>query len=291
MDAKKGDVVLEVCCEASVENVVNAFKGGAIRVELCAALGEGGTTPSIGAVVSVVREVSRKKMKGDISKKCEIHVMIRPRGGDFVYSSDEVRTMIANIKAMKRAGCDGVVFGCLEEDGSICVEVLKRLVKSSKPELQVTFHRAFDMCESRLKSLSILIENGVDRVLTSGGEDDAMSGHTCIANLVKHANGLIVIAAGAGVKHDNVSQLIALTHVSHLHASSACMKRVESKMKFRNKRVTMGRSSQEYTRKIVSEERVRELISKIQFEQMDELSDNLEMLVKSLNLLPGTKKK
>lgn len=102
-----------------------------------------------------MREVARLKMKGDISKKCEVHVMIRPRGGDFVYNADEIYTMIANVKAMKRAGCDGVVYGCLGEDGSIEVDNMKQLVRASKPELQVTFHRAFDMCVSMYKALDV----------------------------------------------------------------------------------------------------------------------------------------
>ena len=154
-EKEKDTVVLEVCCEASVENVINAFQGGAHRVELCSSLLQGGTTPSIGAVLNVVREVARRKIDGEIPKKCEVHVMIRPRGGDFVYTYDEVRAMIANVKAMKRAGCDGVVFGCLTVDGSIEVDVLKQLVRASKPELQVTFHRAFDMCVSMSKALHV----------------------------------------------------------------------------------------------------------------------------------------
>ena len=283
------------------------FKEGHIG-ELCSSLLQGGTTPSIGACLTW-REVARRKIDGEIPKKCEVHVMIRPRGGDFVYTYDEVRAMIANVKAMKRAGCDGVVFGCLTVDGSIEVDVLKQLVRASKPELQVTFHRAFDMCVSMSKSLHVrsvlfyrevehtsqhkqlLVENGVDRVLTSGGADNALSGATDIAKLVKRAKGLIIIAAGAGVKHSNVSKLIALTSVSHVHASSACMTTVESRMKFRNKRVSMGKGSKEYTHQVVSEEKVRELISKIQFEKMDELTDNLEMLVESLNLLPSVRRK
>ena len=154
-EKEKDTVVLEVCCEASVENVINAFQGGAHRVELCSSLLQGGTTPSIGAVVNVVREVAKRKIDREIPKKCEVHVMIRPRGGDFVYTHDEVRVMIANVKAMKRAGCDGVVFGCLGVDGSIQVDVLKQLVGASKPELQVTFHRAFDMCVSMSKALHV----------------------------------------------------------------------------------------------------------------------------------------
>ena len=135
----------------------------------------------------------------------------------------------------------------------------------------------------------VLVEIGVDRVLTSGGAVDALSGAVEIRKLVKHAGDYIVIAAGAGVKHSNVSKLLALTHVSHVHAFSACLKRVESKMKFRNKHVSMGKDSEEYTHQVVSEERVRELVSNIQFEVMDELTDNLEKLVKSLNLLPSAR--
>ncbi len=258
------DLCLEVCCEASIENTLSAFRGGARRVELCASLKDGGTTPSIGSISIVSKAVKSLKKSGKISKASEIHVMIRPRGGDFVYSPEEVSIMVENIKAIKRMDVHGVVFGCLSEDGTIDVDILNVLVQSAKPELRITFHRAFDMCISREKSLDVLMNVGVDRVLTSGGHRDAMAGVKELARLRKRVEGHgIIIAAGAGVNQINVNEILRQTNLSHVHASSACMKIVESRMKYRNNNVMMGVKSEEYFRKIVCEEKVRALISKM----------------------------
>lgn len=248
-------VFVEVCCEALVENVRDAFQGGAARVELCAALKDGGTTPSIGALTCIMREVKAKGWRG------EVHVMIRPRGGDFVYSSSEVDIMIADIKQAKECGVNGVVLGCLRRDGKVNVKSLTRLMEAAKPDLEVTFHRAFDMCADMFDALEILIRVSVDRVLTSGGARNATIGSGAIRELVARASGRrVVIAIGAGLNRENVRSIITSTGATHVHACSACMKTVDSDMQYRKSDVEMGPDSSEYARRCVCATRVRDFV-------------------------------
>ena len=153
----------EICIN-SPESAVAAQQGGADRVELCANLLEGGTTPSLGAV-----KLARERIE------IGLHVIIRPRGGDFLFNEFEVETMKEDIVAIKACGADGVVIGSLLPDGTIDRPQIETLIKLARP-MSVTFHRAFDMCQDPAKSLEELIDMGVDRVLTSGQEESVIEG-------------------------------------------------------------------------------------------------------------------
>ena len=188
----------EVCVD-SIAGIRAAREADAERVELCANLLEGGITPSLGTIL-VARKVADIKL----------HVMIRPRGGDFLYDEDEIATMEADIASAKSAGVDGVVFGVLERDGRIDLAATERLVARARP-VSVTFHRAFDMTPEPLIALETLIELGVDRILTSGQEPTAYEGAERIAELIKAAVGRLIVMPGGGITARNASRVAAIT--------------------------------------------------------------------------------
>ncbi len=148
---------IEVCAN-SAASCVAAEQGGAVRVELCAGIPEGGTTPSYGEMVTARRAIG-----------IQLNVIIRPRGGDFLYTPAEMQTMLLDIEAAKAAGADGVVFGCLRADGTIDVERNAELMAAAGG-LSTTFHRAFDVCRDPFEALEEIIALGFDRILTSGQE-------------------------------------------------------------------------------------------------------------------------
>lgn len=152
---------------------MNAEKGGAARVELCSNLVEGGTTPSLGML---------KVVKGAVD--VPVFVMIRPRGGDFLYSDTEFQVMREDVKVLKENGANGFVFGILTADGKIDVERSRTIIKLVEP-LPVTFHRAFDMVSDPWLSLGVLVELGVERVLTSGQDSSALEGLPMLQRLVQ----------------------------------------------------------------------------------------------------------
>ena len=197
-----------------------AAKGGADRIELCNNLAEGGTTQSK-AVIALCRE------KLDI----QVFPIIRPRGGDFLYTDDEFRIMIADIKTCKELNCDGVVIGLLKTDGSIDIERTTRLVELSYP-MEVTFHRAFDRCKDPFEALEQLIAVGCTRILTSGQKQTAPEGIDMIGKLVKAADERISIMPGSGVRKENIQQLIQQTGATEYHSS--LRKKVGSKMDYRH---------------------------------------------------------
>ncbi len=215
----------EICIN-SPESAAAAQQGGAERVELCANLLEGGTTPSIGAVKTARAAV-------DIG----LHVIIRPRGGDFLFNQYEIDTMKHDIEAMKALGIDGVVIGSLTETGEIDIPQTKALIEIAQP-LSVTFHRAFDMCRDPYQALETLIELGVDRVLTSGQEESVIEGIELIKELNDKAGDRIIIMPGGGITPRNITKLVDYTGVKEVHF--AAMKTIHSGMNFRNDRVYMG---------------------------------------------------
>ncbi len=216
---------IEVCI-ASVESAIAAQKGKADRVELCDNLYEGGTTPSLGMV-----EVVRKKINIDL------FVMIRPRGGDFLYSDFEFEVMKQDIVSMKQSGVNGFVFGILNKDGNVDFKRTSELVKLSKP-LEVTFHRAIDMVSSPLKAMEAIIESGCDRILTAGRANKAIDGIDEIARMAKQADGRIKIMAGSGIHEQNVRTIAKQTGVTEFHLSGKHY--IPSKMEYRNEQVFMG---------------------------------------------------
>ena len=188
---------IEICVE-KVETALAANKLGVDRIELCSALDLGGLTPSTGLIETC-------------SEKCslDIYTMIRPRGGKFDYTSEEINIMIKNIKAAKKAGTNGVVFGCLNENFTINKFNTKVLFEEAKSlNLGVTFHRAFDFVPNSIEAIDFLIELGFERILTSGQKPTAIEGLKNIQNFVTYSNGRIQIMAGSGVNSTNVNELI-----------------------------------------------------------------------------------
>ena len=215
------ETIFEACI-GSAEAAVAAQDGGADRVELCANLLEGGTTPSAGAI-----QLARKNI--DIG----LQVMIRPRGGDFCYTSIEFEIMQVDIQMAKNLGADGVVFGLLKPDGAIDKERMGVLVDLARP-LNVTCHRAFDMTNDPYHALDALIDLGVDRVLTSGQEATAYEGLDLITDLVQAARDRIIIMPGGGIHERNIHKIVKQSGVKEVHAAAPVA--TESPMVYRNPR-------------------------------------------------------
>ena len=195
--------------EAAVETLEEALaakRAGADRIELCANLGVGGTTPSAGLIASVVQQVNHP-----------VFVMIRPRSGDFVYAADEIDAMIEDIDRARPLGIAGIVTGALRSDGSVDVESMRRLM-SPAAGLPVTFHRAFDVVANRTEALEQVIDLGASRVLTSGGAATALEGAVGIAMLVDQAGERVSIVAGGKIREQNARDVIARTGVREVHA-------------------------------------------------------------------------
>ena len=200
-----GAPLLEVCVETLPE-AIQAALVGAHRLEVCAAMTESGTTPSIGLVEAVLEHV-------DIP----VFVMIRPRGGDFTYDDHELYVMQRDIAAVKRAGAHGVVTGVLESSGVVDSEATKALVEAAAP-LPLTFHRAFDLTPELEDSLALLRTIGVRRILTSGGASTALVGAGAIARLARQTGDSLQLIAGGGVRSSHVAELIEVSGVTEVHA-------------------------------------------------------------------------
>jgi copper homeostasis protein len=180
--------------------------GGAARLELCADLDVGGTTPAPAAIAACLDAVA-----------VPVFVMIRPRGGDFVYDAADVAAMAAAIVRASAAGAHGVVFGALRRDGTIDREVMRRLVDTARP-LPVTCHKAIDAARDPVEALEALLDLGVDRVLTSGGAPSALAGAETIARMVARAGDALVVMAGGGIRAGNVADVVRRTGVREVHA-------------------------------------------------------------------------
>ena len=245
------DYKIEICAN-SVASCLEAQKGGAYRVELCAGIPEGGTTPSYGEI-AVARELLN----------IELNIIIRPRGGDFLYSDVEHKTMLHDIKIAKKLGVDGVVIGCLKADGTIDMERNRELIAAAEG-MSVTFHRAFDMCKNPLESLEQIIALGCDRLLTSGQQPTAIEGISLLSQLVEKAGDRIIIMPGSGVNEDNIAILADKTKAKEFHFSAR--EPIDSKMEYRNPDLKMGGAVveiDEFVNNVTAADKVKRTIDKL----------------------------
>ncbi|MGB3026944.1 copper homeostasis protein CutC [Paradevosia shaoguanensis] len=239
---------IEVCVEG-IDGLLAAQKAGADRVELCASLLEGGLTPSIG----VVREALKLST-------IPFNVIVRPRGGDFLYSEQEFQSMLRDVEALRDLGVAGVVIGCLTADGRVDIERTRALVRAAKP-LTVTFHRAFDMTVDYRQAVEDLVHAGVDRVLTSGQRRTALDGLDILKDTVALANGRLVVMVCGGLNAGNIADVLDRTGAPEAHFSAG--KTVPSGMAFLNPFVGMGGTSleREYQLTLTDESAVRATIA------------------------------
>ena len=241
-------ISLEVCAN-SVTSALAAQEGGAVRVELCENLEGGGTTPSYGQLL-----LARKYLH------IKLYTLIRPRTGDFLYTDLEFELMQADVRACIEAGCDGVVIGILNADGSIDIKRCTELVRLARQwGLGVTFHRAFDMCNDLFGAMEQIIEMGCERILTSGGKSTAMEGASVIAQLVEKAAGRIKIMPGSGVSETNVADLVRYTGVTEVHSSARIQ--IPGKMVYKNDAILMSNGiGDEYSLDVTGVDRVKKII-------------------------------
>ena len=238
-------MIIEVCAY-SLQSCLTAQAAGARRIELCGGLAEGGTTPSAGLIQLAQQHLT-----------VSLFIMIRPRGGDFLYTDAELSVMMADIENAKKMGADGVVLGVLRADGTVDDDRTAQLVDLAHP-LPVTFHRAFDMTRNPLEALESVIRTGAVRILTSGQQPTAEAGLPVLRQLVKQAAGRIEIMAGAGVNSTNAGALIA-TGIDALHLSGSV--RQTSSMIYRQPAVSMASSVPgEYERREADEETIRAVV-------------------------------
>lgn len=219
--------MFEVCANG-VESCIAAQEGGADRVELCAAIPEGGTTPSYGEI-----KVARR-----VLTTTRLHVIIRPRGGDFLYSDLEMERMAADIAVCRDLGVDGVVFGCLSADGTIDIQKNRFLMEQARG-MSVTMHRAFDRAINPEQALEDVITLGFDRILTSGQQPKAVQGMELLAHLNRQAAGRIILMAGSGVTEQNIREIHETTGLKEFHFSAR--ESFESGMEYVNSNLYMGR--------------------------------------------------
>ena len=229
-------------CAGGVESCIAAENAGANRVELCSALSEGGITPSFSVVEYCVKNLT-----------IELNVIIRPRGGDFVYTSSEIEIMRRDIEVFKSIGVNGVVVGCLNNDGSVDVDAMKILMEAANG-LSVTFHRAFDICANPFDSLETIISLGCDRILTSGHATTAYEGRDMLKQLNEKSVGRIIIMPGCGVDITNVSEIVDYTKVNEIHFSASVVR--PSLFLYPSNGVNFGAAAA-----LSDEKKIREIIS------------------------------
>jgi copper homeostasis protein len=193
-------------CVGNYKEALLAFKKGADRIELCDNLMDDGTTPSYGTIKKTIESLSIPVM-----------VIIRPRGGEFVYSEEELEIMKCDVQIAKDLGAYGVVIGAIK-DSKVDKKMIKELVSIAKP-MSITFHMAFDEIEDKKAAIDELVELKVDRILTKGGYGDAIINRDFLRELVQYANGRIVIMPGKGVNVENRDHILEYTGANEIHGS------------------------------------------------------------------------
>ncbi len=232
----------------SLEAAITAVNAGAHRIELCSAPAEGGLTPS-----AATMRLAKKYVK------IPIHVMIRPREGDFCYSEKEFEAMLLDVAAAKVVGMEGIVAGILNPDGTVDEKRMAILVDAAEP-MNVTFHRAFDMTLDQEAALEAIIYAGCARILTSGGQQTAPEGIEKLAHLVKMAGDRISIMPGSGINGSNVKNIAVTTNAKEIHLSARTY--IPGKMTFKQPLVTMGGSViiPDYELQLPDEKSIKEIM-------------------------------
>lgn len=241
------NVLVEACVD-SVASALAAERGGAGRLELCDNLYDGGTTPSAGMISAVKATV-----------RIPVFVIVRPRGGGFVYTNEEIGVMRLDIEAARMLGADGVVVGPLTRDARVDVDRLRQLVDAAA-DLPVTYHRAFDLTRDPEQALEALIQQRVARVLTSGGAGTAIDGATSIGSLVKRAAGQITVMAGGGVREETIQELVQRSGVTEVHVRGTRLTSVPMQGAREGPRLRKALPADETAWEETDERRVRELV-------------------------------
>jgi len=238
---------LEICCY-TLESAITAEKFGADRIELCDNHSEGGTTPSYATIQLAIEKL-----------KIPVNVIIRPRGGDFLYSELEYEIIKKDVIKIKELQAIGIVIGFLHTNGEIDIERTREIVELAKP-MEVTFHRAFDMCKNPMKALEQLKKIGITRILTSGAKNTAMEGIFLLSELVNIAGDDIIIMPGSGLNETNLHEIMETTHAMEFHSSA---KKFESNiMEFFNQHISMGGDSaiDEFKKIAADGEKIKKMI-------------------------------
>jgi copper homeostasis protein len=241
---------LEICVD-SISSALNAQTAGADRIELCDNLSEGGTTPGYGMITSARSNLS-----------LTIHVLIRPRGGDFLYSDLEYDIMRRDIDLCGENGIDGIVTGILLPGGDIDIERTARLFEFAYP-MNATFHRAFDRCRDPVRGLEDVITTGASRLLTSGHHNKAQDGLELIRQLIIQAEGRLIVMPGGGIDETNAAQIVRATGAKELHLTART--EIDSEMIFRRQGISMGSQAgiPEFTRKVADAEKIKKIIEAV----------------------------
>lgn len=242
---------MEVCVD-SITSALIAERGGATRLELCANLLEGGTTPSLGLALTVKTKV-----------KIPVFALIRPRGGDFLYTDEEFQVMKMDVIAMCEGGIDGMVIGILKKDGSVDVDRCSELIdlaKSRSSKIKITFHRAFDMTKDFEKAMEDIVSLGCERVLTSGQDSSALEGALNIKKMVDLANERIIVVPAGGIREKNIERILEATTAKEFHCSARTTE--SSLMEHRNDDVCMGAPlcSSEYSVRVADEQQLQNIL-------------------------------
>lgn len=241
-------VLVEACVD-SVESAIAAQRGGAGRIELCDALFDGGTTPSAGMISAC---------RGAVT--IPLVVIIRPRGGGFVYSAPELDVMKRDIEIAGMLGVDGIVIGALRSDGTVDEGSTANLVEAAGG-LELTFHRAFDLVPSQRSALETLAGLGITRVLTSGGAPSARDGVVRIASLVRQARRRIAVMAGGGIREENVREIVDATGVTEIHVRGTRLTRGGAGTLPRSIRIRKPLPDDEAVWEETDEKRIRRIVT------------------------------